>query len=266
MINWFPGHMVKAARHIEQVLRRVDVVIEVRDARLPLSSSSPLLRAALPPHMPVVVALNKSDLANPNLSHRAVQKLGGKDSAVLISSAGSTKGRGIDKLLPTCVRVAKEAPVDRGPLHVVVVGVPNSGKSSLINSLRGSGQAARAGSTPGLTRTLGSFAVAGVGRHGKPVYVIDTPGVLSPARTIGATDGRRLAICGIVKSTAVPDSIVHGWLLGELRQRNWNVDSLTIDAVVKHSGGALDVESAALHVLTQFRNGQLGKITLDEIL
>ena len=133
-VNWFPGHMVRASQAIAAVLKKVDVVVEVRDARIPFSSSSPLLSSLLPHNMPCVVALNKADLANANLSHRAVSLLGGPSRAVLLSSGGPAKGTRLAALLPACLAAAR--PSRRGPLHVLVVGVPNAGKSSLINALR----------------------------------------------------------------------------------------------------------------------------------
>lgn len=258
MINWFPGHMLTAGRQIGQVLKRVDCVIEVRDARLPFSSSSSQLRDTLPPSMPVVVALNKSDLANPNLSVRAMQLIDPHRS-VLTVSAGPLRGRGVSHLLPTCIRAAANRR-SVGPLHIVVVGVPNAGKSSLINALRG-GHAAKTGPTPGLTRNIGTFAVKIPGAE--PVYVVDSPGVLAPAGKISPEDGKRLAIAGCVKDTAVPNSLVHEWLLEELRSRGRDVSKLTLDYVLQHSGGALDEESASLAVLNRFRSGELGKFTLD---
>jgi ribosome biogenesis GTPase A len=257
-VNWFPGHMVTAARQITQVLKRVDVVVEVRDARIPFSSSSPVLQAVLPHNMPLVVVLNKADLANANMSHRAVQMLG-PDRTLLASCGGRSKGSGVSAVVPACLRVAR--PSRSGPLHVLVVGVPNAGKSSLINSLRGTGQAARQGPTPGLTRSIGTFQVRKPGCE--PVYVVDSPGVLSPATDIDQAAGRNLAICGCVKDTAVRCKVVHGWLLQELQNRGRDVEALRIESVMRGAGPALDEESAALHVLTQFREGRLGQFTLD---
>ncbi len=257
-VNWFPGHMVTAARRIAQVLKRVDVVAEVRDARIPFSSSSPVLRAALQPSMPVVVVLNKADLANANMTHRAVQLLG-PETTVVASCGGRSKGSGVSNVLSTCLQVAR--PSRTGPLHVLVVGVPNAGKSSLINALRGTGQAARQGATPGLTRSIGTFLVKRPGIE--PIYVVDSPGVLSPASDMDRSTGRNLAICGCVKDTAVRSKQAHEWLLRELRNRGRDVAPLELDRVMKDAGNALDEESAALQVLTMFREGRLGQLTLD---
>ncbi len=144
---------------------------------------------------------------------------------------------------------------------MLVVGVPNAGKSSLINSLRGMGQAARQGATPGLTRSIGTFLVKRPGIE--PIYVVDSPGVLSPASDMDRSAGRNLAICGCVKDTAVRSKQAHEWLLRELRNRGRDVAALELDRVMKDAGNALDEESAALQVLTMFREGKLGKLTLD---
>ena len=261
-VNWFPGHQAKAARDIGALLGRVDVVVEVRDARLPRASVSPLLRSVLPSSLPLLVVLNKADLANPNLTHAFCQAL---PHAV---SASAALPRGAARVLPACRAAVEEkrrknlSSASRGPLHVLVVGVPNVGKSSLINALRGGGKAARVGATPGLTRRVGTFAV---GSAKDPIYVIDSPGVLAPAKSIDAVDGRRMAICGIVKSSAVPNTEVHQWLLSELYQRGWDVDSMRLEHVIRQAGGALDPESAALAVLTRFRNGEFGRITFDKV-
>ena len=98
-----------------------------------------------------------------------------------------------------------------------------------------------------------------------PVYVLDSPGILSPAYSLDQQEGRNLAICGCVKDTAVKNEIVHGFLLEELRNRGKNVSHLTIDALIQQSGGALDRESAAVQVLKEFRAGQMGQFTLDII-
>lgn len=257
-VNWFPGHMLTAARQIAQVLKRVDVVVEVRDARIPFSSSSPVLQSVLPHNMPLVVVLNKADLANANLSHRALQLLG-PDRALLASCGGRSKGSGVAAVVPACLRAAR--PSRSGPLHVLVVGVPNAGKSSLINALRGTGQAARQGPTPGLTRNVGTFQVSRPGVE--PVYVVDSPGVLSPASDIDQAAGRNLAICGCIKDTAVRSKIVHGWLLQELQNRGRDITALRLERVMREAGPGMDEDSAALQVLTQFREGKLGQFTLD---
>ena len=125
-VNWFPGHMLTAAREIAAVLRLVDVVVEVRDARIPFSSASPLLQSLLPHNMPVVVVLNKADLANSNLSHRALSLVVSsssssssssscRSSAVLLSAGGPRRGSGVAALVPACLAAARSS--RRGPLH-----------------------------------------------------------------------------------------------------------------------------------------------------
>ncbi len=270
-VNWFPGHMLTAAREIAAVLRLVDVVVEVRDARIPFSSASPLLQSLLPHNMPVVVVLNKADLANSNLSHRALSLVVSsssssssssscRSSAVLLSAGGPRRGSGVAALVPACLAAARSS--RRGPLHVLVVGVPNAGKSALVNALRRSGHAAPSGPRPGLTRSLSAFAVR-AGPQAEPVYVVDTPGVLAPAAHTDGVAGRNLAICGCIKDTAVKPKVVHAWLLQELRNRGKNVDSITLEKVMGTPGNKLDEDSAALQVLSQFREGKLGRYTLD---
>ncbi len=102
-INYYPGHMVTAVREISRVLKLVDVVVEVRDARIPFGSQSPLLQALLPHNMPHVVVLNKADLANANMSHRAVQMIGA-DRTLLASCGGKNKGSNVAAVIPTCLK------------------------------------------------------------------------------------------------------------------------------------------------------------------
>lgn len=256
--------MLHAARDIQRLLRLVDVVVEVRDARIPLSSASPMLGALLPQSMPVVVALNKADVANTNLTERAL-KLLGKDRAVALSCGGPHKGRNVDAVVPMCWSLA--GPHRRNaqhPMHILVVGVPNAGKSSLINCLRGRSKAAKEGSTPGLTRSVGSFRVSKT----PPIYVLDTPGVLAPASTLEDVSGRRLAICGCISTNATENVDIHRWLLEELTGRGMDCSAWTPEAVrrsVFGNSSSVDLNTIALHVLKQFRTGTMGRITLDEL-
>lgn len=250
-VNWYPQHMLHATRDLERLLGSVDVIVEVRDARVPLSSAAHLVA----PRVPRLVVLNKSDLADPHASARARDALG----ALLAVCGGPRKGVGVAAIMPAAAALAPRA---RGPLHVLVAGVPNVGKSSLLNALRGSRKAAAEGPTPGLTRRVGAFRV----RRDPPVYVFDSPGVLAPASALDQRVARLLAVVGCVSTRAAAPERVLEWLLDELRAVVPDVDQRwSVEAVRARAGGMLDDEAAALRALKAFRSGDMGRFTLDAV-
>ncbi|KAK2632590.1 hypothetical protein EUGRSUZ_L01356 [Eucalyptus grandis] len=194
-INWFPGHMAAATRAIRDRLKVSDLVIEVRDSRIPLSS----VNADLQPHLSKkrrVIALNKKDLANPNVMH-----------------------------LLDLVEVKLKEVISREPtLLVMVVGVPNVGKSALINSIHRIASSrfpvqekikrATVGPLPGVTQDVAGFKIA----HHPSIYVLDTPGVLVPSIPDIET-GLKLALAGSVKDSVVGEERIAQYLLALLNTR-----------------------------------------------
>ena len=256
-VNWFPGHMVRATRDIQKLMKKVDVVVEVRDARIPFSSACPTVD--IPPSMPHVIVLNKADLANANMSQRALEQIG-KERAVTAVCGGSGKLQNVHKIIPLCEEVCSKKIL--GPMHVVIFGVPNTGKSSLINALRGKGQAAKKGARPGLTRSIGCFKV---GTTKDPAYVIDTPGILFPATSAEERAGKMLAIVGCIKDTVVRPEDVYPWLLEEFVARGKDVSAISLDHIMQQLGGSLDARAAATYALKLFREGRMGPFTLDHV-
>ncbi|KAF5199792.1 mitochondrial GTPase 1-like [Thalictrum thalictroides] len=221
-INWFPGHMASATRAIRDRLKRSDLVIEVRDARIPISSVNGDLQSILSSKRRVV-ALNKRDLANPNIMHKWLRYFESNNQDCLLMNAHSKNS--VKKLLDLVELKLKEA-ISREPtLLVMVVGVPNVGKSSLINSInqiastrfpaQGKKKRATVGPLPGVTQDIAGFKIA----HQPSIYVLDTPGVLVPSIPDIET-GLKLALTGSVKDSVVGEERIAQYFLAVLNSRS----------------------------------------------
>ncbi|XAR68498.1 hypothetical protein NMG60_11003637 [Bertholletia excelsa] len=220
-INWFPGHMAAATRAIRNRLKLSDLVIEVRDARIPLSSANADLQPMLAGKRRVI-ALNKKDLANPNIMHKWINYFDLCKTDCLPINAHS---RGSVKKLLDLVEFKLKELISREPtLLVMVVGVPNVGKSALINSIHQIAASrfpvqerikrARVGPLPGVTQDIAGFKIAN-----KPsIYVLDTPGVLVPSIPDIET-GLKLALAGSVKDSVVGEERIAKYLLAVLNTR-----------------------------------------------
>ena len=176
-IQWFPGHMTKAKRMMEQQLKLVDVVVEMLDARIPRSSSNPMLIQMLG-EKPKVVALNKTDMADPVKTEKWLQTF--KNSGLPVCKVDCSTGKGVKQMVAAIQQVARpvtEKWLKRGvrnrSIRVMIVGVPNVGKSTLINRLVGKNKVVAA-DRPGVTRGQQWVTIA------KGLELLDTPGVLWP--------------------------------------------------------------------------------------
>jgi ribosome biogenesis GTPase A len=192
-IQWFPGHMTKTKRQLQEQLKWVDVIIETGDARLPLSSRNPLLKELLGAK-PKLLVLNKADLADENQTSKWLRKLS-QEGAVLAVSAST--GAGMKKIVPMLEELTAEKwqkLAEKGikkPIRVMVVGIPNTGKSTIINTLTGRAQA-KTGNKPGVTRGSQWLRI-----HGR-IELLDTPGMLWP-KFDDQIIGRKLAASGAVR-------------------------------------------------------------------
>lgn len=220
-INWFPGHMAAATTAIRDRLKLADLVIEVRDARIPLSSANQDLQPQLRSKRSLI-ALNKKDLANPNIMHRWTRFFESSGQDCLPISAHSKSS--VSKLLELVEYKLKEV-ISREPtLLVMVVGVPNVGKSALINSIhqiassrfpvQGKMKRATVGPLPGVTQDIAGYKIA----HQPSIYVLDTPGVLVPSIPDIET-GLKLALAGSVKDSVVGEDRIAQYLLAVLNTR-----------------------------------------------
>ncbi|GMH08160.1 hypothetical protein Nepgr_010000 [Nepenthes gracilis] len=221
LINWFPGHMAAASRAIRDRLKLADLVVEVRDSRVPLSSANEDLQRLLSGKRRVI-ALNKKDLANPNIMHKWMHYFESRQQDCLSINAHSQSS--VRKLLDLVELKLMEV-ISREPtLLVMVVGVPNVGKSALINSIRRISSSsfpvqdkikrAKVGPLPGVTQDIAGYKIA----HQPSIYVLDTPGVLVPSIPNIET-GLKLALAGCVKDSVVGEERIARFLLAILNSR-----------------------------------------------
>jgi len=277
-INWFPGHMTKAIRMMRANLKLVDVVIELLDARIPYSSANPVI-SELIQDKPRVVALNKSDLADPEWTEKwikhfrtqglqvvALDAMTGKGTKALVSQVEQLGSAKAGKL------VAKGA--NARAVRAMILGIPNVGKSSLINNLNGV-RVANTADKPGVTRGKQWIKI------GRNLELLDTPGVLWP-KFEDAEVGFRLAITGAIKEDIYDIEKVAVRMLTLLREQygerlieRYNLsaplpeDATELLALIGkrrgclRSGGVVDYDKARRLVLKEFRDTRLGNFTLD---
>lgn len=279
-IQWFPGHMTKTKRKIQSSLKLVDAVAEIIDARIPISSRNPDL-AEIVGSKPRVVLLNKCDMADPNATARWIEYY--KSKKIVAIPVDCKSGKGLNKFIPAVKDVLSEritawknkGMVNRS-IRVMVVGVPNVGKSSFINKIAKQNRA-KVEDRPGVTRGNQWFTVA------KGFELLDTPGVLWP-KFDDKVVGEHLAFMGSVKDEIVDTEQLASRLLEYLSEKSTpqfverlklaNVDYKDmpgyelLEVVARKrgmliSGGEADMERAASMVLDEFRGAKLGRITLE---
>lgn len=277
LIQWFPGHMAKTKRLITEHLKAVDLVAELLDARIPQSSANPMI-AELTAGKPRVVILNKSDLADPEETKKwtAYYRAKGLQAIPLDSTKPQSKKvliRAIQETAQPVIQKWLRKGLRNRPVRLMILGIPNVGKSTLINRLAGT-KAARTANTPGHTR--GKQWV----RLQDGMDLLDTPGVLWP-KFEDQTAAMRLAATGAIAGDVFdPDEIVPALMttLAEvtpetLREKYGIEDvhadpQLLIEAAGRRRGcllpgGRVDFGRAQQAILFDFRNGRLGRITLD---
>ena len=277
-VQWFPGHMAKTRRQIKESLPLVDAVVEIADARVPQSSRNPEL-GELIGDKPLILILNKCDLADENATRRKISELGRQGIAAIAVDCRS--GRGLNAFAPTVKKVLKEkieANVKKGmagkPLRLMVVGIPNTGKSSFINRMAGKNKA-KVADKPGVTRQKQWFNI------GSGIELLDTPGVLWP-KFDDPDVGLRLAFIGSVKDTILDIELIAARFLtvmnenypDRLKERYKlefpadceefeRLEMLAKKRGMLISGGEPDTERAAVMLLDEYRAGKLGRITLE---
>lgn len=260
-IHWYPGHMAKTRRLIGESLKLVDGIIHLADARLPRSSQNPLLYE-LAGNKPTMLVLAKADLADAELTRARTER----GEAIAVSLRNNKDRKDLLNFIHTYLdtNLSKRYP---RPWRVMVVGIPNVGKSTLINLLA-QRRSAKVGDKPGITQTKQWIKIS------PKLEMLDMPGILWPKINDRLT-GLKLAASGCIKDEILPIADVAMWLLKFLaanyptslthRYGNAQPDLTTVaqNKNIVTKGGHPDLEKAAEMVVRDFRSGRLGSITLD---
>ncbi len=274
--QWYPGHMTKAKRQMQEDIKLIDVVIELVDARIPLSSKNPDIDQ-LAQNKSRVVLLNKSDLADETQTKAWQQWFEAKGFFVV--KVNSRNGNGVKSVQDTVMQACKEK-IERDrrkgilnrPVRAMIVGIPNVGKSTFINSFAGKA-CTKTGNKPGVTK--GKQWI----RLNKNVELLDTPGILWP-KFEDQKVGLRLAFIGSIKDDLIPSTdlayefikfinITYPGLLETRYGIETSSDTLsTLQAIAEKrgcrlKGNELDLDKASNILIDEFRSGKLGRITLE---
>lgn len=283
IIQWFPGHMAKTRRMISENLKLVDVVLELRDARIPLSSRNPEI-LSLTEGKPVLTLLNKASLADPAATAKWLDYCKGESVQAL--AIDCVTGEGLNRIAPTVQKIlnskvkAYEARGMHGrTLKAMIVGIPNVGKSSLVNRLSGA-KKAKVEDRPGVTLNK-QWVTTSIG-----LDLLDMPGVLWP-KFDDETVGENLAATGAIRDAILdteslaatlcqrlmhtaPQLFCSRYKLGDPAELASLSPLELLERVGRKrgfliSGGEIDLERASAIVLDEFRGGKIGRITLDTI-
>jgi len=286
-IQWFPGHMAKARRQIEEKLTLIDIVFELLDARIPLASRNPMMNE-ITRQKPRLILLNKADLADPSVTDHWVRYFAGEGQRAV--PIDSVSGRPLDLIVPACKEILKEktdAQIRKGmnprAFRALIVGIPNVGKSTLINRLAGRNVAAT-GDRPGITKSQQWI------RAGGELELLDTPGILWP-KFEDPEVGYKLAITGAIKEEILhvedvafyairymmalyPDKLMERFDLEELpKLEPVEEDPQPIVDVMEQigrrrgcivSGGKVDITKTSGIILRELRSGKMDRLSLEQ--
>lgn len=291
-INWFPGHMAKTLRQIEEDLKLVDLVIELLDARIPISSQNPIIKK-IAANKKRIIILNKADLADSQENLKWVKKFEKQNIPTLLCNSNSGEGIGkITYLIDNIMEGEKKKAEIKGRIgkiiRVMIIGVPNVGKSSLINRLS-QRTSAKVGNKPGVTKQKQWI------RLSNSIELLDTPGVLWP-RLDNDIVAFNLAYTGTIKNEILDDQEIAYNLLKYLvtaYKKNlierYSLQENILEAILNNKeleenekivelmnyigekrgtiikGNTIDLEKVSRIILDDFRSGKLGKITLEKV-
>lgn len=273
-INWYPGHMKKTREMIQSNLKLVDIIIEILDARIPNSSKNPIINE-ITANKKRIILLNKADLADKRETYEWI-RLFEKEGYKAIEIDALT-GRGIDKLY----KILNEFQAERDekkrnsrPLRIMILGVPNVGKSSLINRLSGR-KSTKTGNKPGITKGKQWITLE------NGMQLLDTPGILWP-KFEEPEVGLNLAFAGSIKDEILeiqdigleligfladnyPEEFMNRYKLSDLSDdKLTNMEALALKRGFILPGKRIDYERTARTVIDEFRAGKIGKITLEK--
>jgi ribosome biogenesis GTPase A len=270
-INWYPGHMHKANKEMTKVLPDVDLVIELLDCRLPYSSQNPSI-AKFTQNKPTIKVLSKSDLADPEITAQW-QTYFEKNDAVKTLLTTLEQGDKAQKLLQLCHKLVPARSKAKFNILAMITGIPNVGKSTLINAVAGR-KVAKTGDEPAITKGMQKIRIA------DGIMFLDTPGILWP-KIHNENSGYRLAAAGSIKDTAIEIDDIAMYLSGFLLQHypqalkdRYDFSSLPatdiefLDALgakrgCLRGGGRVDYEKVSSILVNEFRAGMLGRISLE---
>lgn len=276
-INWYPGHMKKTKEDIEKNLKLVDIVLEIIDARIPESSKNPMLDDILK-DKPRMIIMNKSDLADPKENQRWINKF--KNDGIIALPMNSKEKINVGKIYDMARKILadkfkkyEEKEIENPIIRMMIVGVPNSGKSTFINNVA-QRKGARVGNRPGVTQTKQWI------KTNSNLQLLDTPGVLWPK--FDDRTGLHLSYTNAIKDEILNIEDLTLYFLRELAEsypenfkERYGVDpsmeAIDIyEAIAKRrgaiiAGGDFDYTRTATIILNDFRTGKLGRITLEKI-
>lgn len=273
-INWYPGHMKKTRELIAENLKMVDIVIEVIDARIPVSSRNPIIDELVKTKKRIII-LNKSDLSDGKANAQWSDYFKKQGSMVLAMNCMS--GGGVNQLYKILNRLQdekNEGQIRKKPLRMMIVGVPNVGKSSLINRMTGK-KSAKTGDRPGVTKGKQWLGLE------NGMQLLDTPGILWP-KFEDPEAGLNLAFCGSIKDEILDVATLALELIKvlqrdypQLLKDRYKLDEIEEDALTNMEnialkrgfilpGRRIDYERCAKTVLDEFRSGKIGNITLEQ--
>ena len=270
-VIWYPGHMHKAQKQIKEVMHQVDLVIEVMDARIPFSSENPAVKELRGPR-PCLKVLNKSDLADPAVTAEWLRHFSQQKGVRAIALTTTRKGES-RKILGLCREMVPLRAQRGEPVRTMIMGIPNVGKSTLINALAGRA-IAKVGDEPAVTKQQQRISL------GNGIVLSDTPGILWP-RMEDQNSGYRLAVTGAIKNAAItfediaafagefllqhyPQALMARYKLNELPDGAAALlEMIGRKRGCLRPGGVLDLHKASEILLKEFRSGKLGGISLE---
>lgn len=276
-INWYPGHMKKTRELIKENLKMVDCVVEIVDSRIPVSSRNPIIGELIAGKRRIVV-LGKADLADASETAKWKDKIREEKGVVGVLDLNLQSGENIKRLLKVLEDEQEKRNAEKSvkrPLRIMIVGVPNVGKSSLINRLTGK-KSALTGDRPGVTRGKQWLTLT------NGMQLLDTPGILWP-KFEDPDVGLNLAFCGSIKDEILgvqdlgfelirvlgesyPDLLMERYKLDEISdQAIENMDNIALKRGFIMSGKRIDYERTGRIVLDEFRGGKIGRITLEHV-
>ena len=274
-INWYPGHMKKTRELIKENLKAVDVVVEIIDSRIPVSSRNPVIGELISGKRRIVV-LGKADLADEKETAKWQERISSEDGVARVLALNLQSGENISRLMKALEDEQTLRNAERSvkrPLRIMIVGVPNVGKSSLINRLTGK-RSAMTGDKPGVTKGKQWLTLT------NGMQLLDTPGILWP-KFEDPDVGLNLAFCGSIKDDILgvqdlgfelirvlgeryPDLLRERYKLDEISdQAIENMDNIALKRGFIMSGKRIDYERTGRTVLDEFRGGKIGRITLE---